>query len=409
VEELKATFNSQVAQLKAQLSGREVEVNGLRAAVEETEARCAELSNILKDQNEKFEEEKRAWDEVKVELRELFEAEKAEKESISSLLVEKEIAVETLHGELGEKDTEVKNLKKRLRDTEDELERTREEVIRVKTEADTAAAATPVAPLSAPANFDEEAANKRTQEEVERVARELHNLYKTKHETKVAALKKSYESRWEKKVAALQQQVEALSRKNEELTKELEQKSAEQLRADVEFALGGDEAAEAVKAREEEAAKREEAAKAREEEAKKREEAAAKREEELMKRVAALEKQLDEEREERNGVIALADELLALQSSLTPPPPPLQEEERVVIEEKNVAAEEKSVPVPKKTVQEKKLAPPPSGLRSNIERMGMGAKKAQMRAAFLKTAAEKETLGKEELGSEVKSENEGEA
>jgi DNA repair exonuclease SbcCD ATPase subunit len=405
VEELKATFNSQVAQLKAQLSGREVEVDGLRTAVEETEARCAELSNILKDQKEKFEEEKRAWEEVKVELRELFEAEKAEKESISSRLVEKEIAVETLHGELGEKDTEVKNLKKRLRDTEDELERTREEVIRVKTEADTAAAATPVAPLSAPAIFDEEAADRRTQETVERVARELHNLYKARHETKVASLKKRYESRWENQVAALQQQVEALSRKNEELTKELEQKSVEQLKADMEFApvkVGGDEAAEAAKAREEEAAKREEAAKAREEEAKKREEAAAKREEELMKRVTALEKQLDEEREERNGVIALADELLALHSRLTPPPPPLQEE-------KNVAVEEKSVP---KTVQEKKLAPPlpPSGLRSNIERMGMGAKKAQMRAAFLKAgAAEKETLGKEGLGSEAKPENEGEA
>jgi myosin heavy subunit len=407
VEELKATFNSQVAQLKAQLSGREVEVTGLRTAVEETEARCAELSNILKDQNEKFEEEKRAWNEVKAELGELFEKEKAEKESFSSLLVEKETVVESLSGELDQKDTEVKNLKKRLRDTEDELERTREEVIRVKTEAETAAAATPVAPLSGPAVFDEEAANKRTQEEIERVAMELHQLYKTKHETKVAALKKSYESRWEKKVAALQQQVEALSRKNEELAKELEQKNSEELKKDMEFApvkVGDDQ--EAAKKREEEAKKREEEAKRREEAAKKREEAAEKREEDLMKRVTALERQLDEEREERQGVIALADELLALQSRLAPPPPPPPQPE-----EKKATAVEKTVAVEKSVaaVEEppKKPAAPASGLRSNIERMGMGSKKAQMRAAFLKAAAEKDVLAKE---AGVKTENnEGEA
>ena len=35
---------------------------------------------------------------------------------------------------------------------------------------------------------------------VEKVARELHILYKSKHETKVAALKKSYENRWDKKI-----------------------------------------------------------------------------------------------------------------------------------------------------------------------------------------------------------------
>ncbi len=52
---------------------------------------------------------------------------------------------------------------------------------------------------------------------VERVARELHALYKSKHETKVTALKKSYENRWEKKVRELQEQVDELSRENDEL------------------------------------------------------------------------------------------------------------------------------------------------------------------------------------------------
>ncbi|KAG6010487.1 hypothetical protein E4U21_006489 [Claviceps maximensis] len=52
---------------------------------------------------------------------------------------------------------------------------------------------------------------------VERVARELHALYKGKHETKVAALKKSYESRWEKRVKELESRIEELSAENEKL------------------------------------------------------------------------------------------------------------------------------------------------------------------------------------------------
>jgi len=52
---------------------------------------------------------------------------------------------------------------------------------------------------------------------VEKVARELHTLYKSKHETKVAALKKSYESRWDKKIKDLEARLDVLSKENEEL------------------------------------------------------------------------------------------------------------------------------------------------------------------------------------------------
>jgi len=59
--------------------------------------------------------------------------------------------------------------------------------------------------------------NKEVEIAVERVARELHALYKSKHETKVAALKKSYEHRWEKQVRKLQAQVDQLTQENEDL------------------------------------------------------------------------------------------------------------------------------------------------------------------------------------------------
>ncbi|KAF3357944.1 hypothetical protein VdG1_05609 [Verticillium dahliae VDG1] len=60
-------------------------------------------------------------------------------------------------------------------------------------------------------------ASKEVEMAVERVARELHALYKSKHETKVTALKKSYEGRWEKRVRDLETRLEDVSEENERL------------------------------------------------------------------------------------------------------------------------------------------------------------------------------------------------
>jgi hypothetical protein len=49
------------------------------------------------------------------------------------------------------------------------------------------------------------------------VARELHTLYKSKHETKVAALKKSYESRWEKRVREAERKLATAHEENDRL------------------------------------------------------------------------------------------------------------------------------------------------------------------------------------------------
>ncbi|KAF8538426.1 central kinetochore-associated-domain-containing protein [Trichophaea hybrida] len=331
VEELKAGLNSQISLLNAQLGGREVEVTGLRTAVEETEGRCADLSNALKEQKTRFEDEKGEWQKIKVELGELFEAEKAEKESMSIILIEKEQVVEHLHAELENKDVEVKNLKKRLRDSEDELERTREEVLRARTEASeataaaAAAAAVVAASESAPAlapSADEVA--KKAQEEVERVARELHTLYKAKHETKVAALKKSYEGRWEKKVNSLQQQVEELTRKNEELKRDAEEKKAEELTADMSFsaAPGSDE--------------------------------------DLRRELQRLQKELQNEKQEKEGIVALVEELLSIQASSDPP-------EKVEEKMRGSVRRASSLGLNGRA----------GGLRSGIEKMGMGAKRAE--------------------------------
>jgi len=56
---------------------------------------------------------------------------------------------------------------------------------------------------------------------VEKVAKELHSLYKSKHEQKVSALKSSYASRWEKRVKELEARNMELSSSNNNLTSEL--------------------------------------------------------------------------------------------------------------------------------------------------------------------------------------------
>jgi chromosome segregation ATPase len=63
---------------------------------------------------------------------------------------------------------------------------------------------------------------KEVQDAVEKVARELHSLYKSKHETKVAALKKSYESRWEKRVRELENKLHKAVAQSERLQNELD-------------------------------------------------------------------------------------------------------------------------------------------------------------------------------------------
>jgi hypothetical protein len=83
-----------------------------------------------------------------------------------------------------------------------------------KASAEAAAAAAAGTPIKSPTSAG---SNKEVELAVERVARELHALYKSKHETKVAALKKSYENRWEKKVRELEGRIEELSRENEEM------------------------------------------------------------------------------------------------------------------------------------------------------------------------------------------------
>lgn len=227
VESIKAAHQSQISQLKAELSGREAEITGLRDAVRESEDRSAAMTHTMKQQDVRLEEERDNWRNVRIELGELFEAEKVEKE--------------TLRVEFEKREDELRMLRERLEGAVRELEEARqrvnaaeEEAARAQKEAEKAKETRPSTPSSAPAPTSP-GNSASVQAEVEKVARELHTLYKAKHESKVAALKKSYESRWEKKIGQLQADLEAEKRRNEDLLSQIAEKGAEDLTGEIGF------------------------------------------------------------------------------------------------------------------------------------------------------------------------------
>lgn len=192
LESLKSGFLSEISSLKATLSGKEAEVASLKQAVADAERRVGE-----------------ALEEVRNEAirKEALEVEQAEWERRGKEMetVLREVRAEIIDGECE---------RERLTKKNDEAERFKEQlegrIVELESQLDSAKKAAASNPSAASGERDSEnrqaglmtaeQSAKEVQEAVERVARELHTLYKGKHETKVAALKKSYESRWEKRV-----------------------------------------------------------------------------------------------------------------------------------------------------------------------------------------------------------------
>ncbi|KAK4121131.1 hypothetical protein N657DRAFT_624245 [Parathielavia appendiculata] len=186
LESLKSGFLSEISSLKASLSGKEAEVLSLKTAVGDAEKRVGECMEQLRDlqaTQESLQTERDSWERRGREMEAVLRK------------VKEEIVISTRERE---------ELEFKL----DEAEKRREAAEMMAQEAESKMAGMRAGPL--PSNKEVEIA-------VERVARELHGLYKSKHETKVAALKKSYEHRWEKQVRKLQAQVDQLSAENDEL------------------------------------------------------------------------------------------------------------------------------------------------------------------------------------------------
>ncbi|KAL7816556.1 hypothetical protein V8C44DRAFT_323122 [Trichoderma aethiopicum] len=183
LETLKSNFLSEISSLKASLSGKEAEVHSLKTAVVDAEKRVGESMERLREERMLREEMEGA---LRIVREEIIETQR-EKEDLEHELQESEQrreASEMMHQEAESKLAGLRAGK--------DLERN-----------------------SSPDKPNNSA--REVELAVERVARELHGLYKSKHETKVAALKKSYENRWEKKVWELEAKIQNLTMENERL------------------------------------------------------------------------------------------------------------------------------------------------------------------------------------------------
>ncbi|KAM3552644.1 hypothetical protein MY1884_007090 [Beauveria asiatica] len=199
LESLKSGFLSEISSLKASLSGKEAEVRALKTAVGDAETRVGESLEKLREEAA------------------LREQAVAEKDDWARRGGEMESLMRKLKDELlqGQRDRE--EAERRL----EESDKRREAAEMLHQEAESR-----IAGLRAgretedgkrAASSSPQQTNKEVEMAVERVARELHSLYKGKHETKVMALKKSYEARWEKKVKELERRVHELREENASL------------------------------------------------------------------------------------------------------------------------------------------------------------------------------------------------
>lgn len=201
LESLKSSYLAQISSLQATLSGREAEVDHLKKALSDAERRCGEAQEALREEKykrESAEQEIAGWKKRGQEF---------------------EVVLKSVKEEVLKSDAEKEDLAKRV----DDLERRAEEgeTRAVKAEERYADALAARASNAEGGEVEEQVqrlVSAQIDAKIEAVSRELHAVYKEKHERKVATLKKSYEARNEKKTAELQSRVAELEKTNEELS-----------------------------------------------------------------------------------------------------------------------------------------------------------------------------------------------
>lgn len=210
LESLKSNFLSEISSLRASLSGKEAEASSLKTAVADAEKRVGECMEELRDlrgEREVLVSEKEAWERRGREMEKVLRD--VQEEIVRSQRDREELESKFLESEQRREAAEMM-----AQDAESKMAGIRAG----KASADSHHATSPG--RSSTDGIGKSEKDRTAQEvemAVERVARELHALYKSKHETKVAALKKSYENRWERRVKELESRLQVLGHENDEL------------------------------------------------------------------------------------------------------------------------------------------------------------------------------------------------
>jgi hypothetical protein len=306
LESVKAQFASQVSALKATLSGREAEVEALKRAVGDAERRVGEAAEQLREERgrrEGAERERGEWERRGREFEDVLRKVRAD--------------VMSADEERGALAARCDEAEERAREAEGRCAEAEADTRAARAAAD-AAAKVPVEGSGGDgAVFTAEQVQRQIDEKVHALSRELHAIYKKKHVTKVAGLKKGFEAKTREKTAQLQARVDELERQCEELQGKIDGTLSGVLATTLVTAAPVP-AAEGVSAeqREAELKKMEEQAAAIE---KARAELAG-RDEELRAtkaEFAAAMAALEQERVEKGELVAAVDEMLALQADVS--------------------------------------------------------------------------------------------
>ncbi|KAI9044619.1 uncharacterized protein KD926_000530 [Aspergillus affinis] len=203
LESLKSSFLSEISSLRATLSGREAEVSSLKQAVADAERRVGEALEEVRNEaagKEALEIEQVEWQRRGQEMNNVLQSVKAE-------IVEGEQEREQLIKRVEEAEKDKEQLESRMVELETQLSATHSSM-------------SSDAPQGASHTKTAEETAREVQDAVEKMAAELHVVYKKKHEAKVGALKKSYEARWDKRVRAAEDKLKTVNEENERLRKE---------------------------------------------------------------------------------------------------------------------------------------------------------------------------------------------
>lgn len=202
LESLKSSYLSQISSLKATLSGREAEVESLKRAVADAERRVGEAQEHLRDERNKrehVEAEKQGWEKRGQEVEAVLQS----------------VKEEVMKGE-----AEKEDLFRKVAATEHRIEDAEQRAVKAEERFADALAARADSGDGSTAAQEEQVQRlvaAQIDAKIEAVSRELHAVYKEKHERKVGTLKKSYEARSEKKTAELQSRLERLGAENADL------------------------------------------------------------------------------------------------------------------------------------------------------------------------------------------------
>ena len=207
LETLRSELQSRISGLEATLSGKEAEVSALKRAITDAEVRVGKTSEELRneragkeDLEQKIMELEKRSREMEDVLREVKQNAFVEEREREKLRREKE----DVERRCEERDVKILELTASLDTLRDQRIQSTPSPQKPHARSPSKEDHTLPLPETPGGSIDIDTAVKNA---TENVARELHALYKGKHERKVADLKTSYEKRWQKQVQDLRDQL----------------------------------------------------------------------------------------------------------------------------------------------------------------------------------------------------------